>query len=86
MDDDSQDPFALEENVLRVTSPLDYETKKNYTVAVRAIDSRGGDSIAKLFITISDVNGKLIPVSKVLPFSNLYYSHLQTTHQCSISQ
>ena len=54
--DDETEPFALEDNVLRVTSPLDYETKKNYMVAVKAIDKRGGESIAKLSIKISDVN------------------------------
>jgi len=55
--DSDSEPFALEDNVLRVTSPLDYETRRNYMVTVKAIDSRGGESTAKLAIKISDVNG-----------------------------
>jgi len=56
VDEEATEPFGLEENTLRVTSPLDYETKKSYVISVKAIDSRGGESVANLAIAITDTN------------------------------
>ncbi|GAB4366513.1 MAG: hypothetical protein Kow00121_03960 [Elainellaceae cyanobacterium] len=54
-------PFILENGVLKVNAPLDFETKNIYTLQVRVTDATGANQIFNVPIQIQDNQAPAVP-------------------------
>ena len=60
--------FELEGNELKTVEELDYEFRKQFILAVKAYDIRGGESTANVAIELQDVNDNTAVFSKPVSY------------------